>query len=233
MRNSPVPPEAPIRFEIHAHTAEVSSCGKVPARDVAALCHAAGYEGLVITDHYIEEYFAALGAMPWREKASFFLSGYRNAKAFGDEHGMTVLAGLELRFRGSANDYLVYGLTEQEFIEYPELYLHTPASFHELARAHGWLFTQAHPFRKGIVPADPAFLEGVEVYNANPRHDSRNHLAKAFAAQHGLLPLGGSDLHQLGDEGRGGIVMKRPMDIAGFVQNLRNRAYALLPPEER
>jgi hypothetical protein len=43
------------------------------------------------------------------------------------------------------------------------------------------------PFPEYCRPANPAFLDGVEVFNGNPRHDSRNHLAAAFAEENGLV----------------------------------------------
>lgn len=37
---------------------------------------------------------------------------------------------------------------------------------------------QAHPFRNGLKIVDPKHLDGIETYNGNPRHDSRNEIAK-------------------------------------------------------
>ena len=48
-------------------------------------------------------------------------------------------------------------------------------------------------------------LDGIETRNCNPRHDSHNDLAQAYADHYGLLTLCGSDAHQLGDTGAGGI----------------------------
>ena len=73
---------------------------------------------------------------------------------------------------------------------------------------------QAHPFRNGTA-VEPDLLDGIEVQNGNPRHDSRNDLAEAYAATHGLLAVGGSDAHRSEDIGRGGITLpERPGSMA-------------------
>ena len=67
------------------------------------------------------------------------------------------------------------------------------------------LIYQAHPFRPGLRAASPADLDGVEVYNGNPRHNSHNELALRFALDSGLAMSSGSDAHQIEDIARGGI----------------------------
>ena len=46
----------------------------------------------------------------------------------------------------------------------------------------------------------------IEVLNANPRHDSHNDRALAYAQAHGLLMTAGSDVHQVGDAGGASMV---------------------------
>ncbi|NLG85311.1 MAG: transposase [Firmicutes bacterium] len=193
------------RYDLHVHTRETSGCGRVPARRVVDLYREIGYHGLVITDHYLPEFFARLGRRPWPEKVARFLAGYRAALARGREVGLRVFFGLELRFADDPLDYLIYGIDEDFLLAYPELLTADLATLHDLAKAGGFLVYQAHPFRSGSSPAPPELLDGVEVYNGNPRHDSRNHLALAFARRHGLRMSSGSDFHQPEDLGRGGI----------------------------
>jgi fido (protein-threonine AMPylation protein) len=75
----------------------------------------------------------------------------------------------------------------------------TLAEFYELAKEDQLLIAQAHPFRAGCTLADTAFLHGIEVFNGNPRHQSRNELAWEVAEKEGLIPLWGSDFHREGD----------------------------------
>ena len=197
---------ASYRYDLHVHTRESSPCGRVPARRVAELYHEIGYAGIAITDHYTEGFFSGpIGRRPWEERIERFLAGYRAAAERGRELGLRVFLGLELRFVNDTNDYLVYGADEEFLKAHPELTALGLERFRELAAGKGLLVYQAHPFRPEVKPADPRLLDGVEVYNGNPRHDSRNHLALQFARAHGLRMISGSDFHQLEDLGRGGI----------------------------
>ncbi len=95
----------------------------------------------------------------------------------------------------------------------------------------GILIYQAHPFRPGTQPADPRLLDGVEVYNGNVGHDSRNSLAAAFAGRHGLLPIAGSDAHLPADVGRAGLWLPWvPRTAAELVALLRDPASFRLHP---
>jgi len=194
------------KIDPHIHTSNTSPCGTIAGRRLADLYQQAGYDGIVITDHFCPEFFAGLGRMPWAEKIDRFLAGYRDAAARGHQIGLDVLLGLELRFPGHWQDFLVYGIGEESLKAHADLLDLGLEKFHALGREEGFLVYQAHPFRPEIRAADPRLLDGVEVYNGNPRHDSRNHLAYRFALEHGLRMVSGSDCHQLEDVGQGGIV---------------------------
>ncbi|WHH59913.1 PHP domain-containing protein [Petroclostridium sp. X23] len=195
------------KYDTHVHTQEVSECGKVKAGETVRLYHEAGYDGIVITDHYYRRYFDRLEGQTWNEKIDFFLSGYNQAKVYGRKLGVDVILGMEIRFEENVNDYLVYGIYEDFLKENKELYKLTLTAFKELVKHEEILIIQAHPFRTGMIPANPTLIDGVEVFNEHPRHDSRNHLALAFARQNGRLMLSGSDFHQAQDAARGGIVV--------------------------
>lgn len=197
-------------YDCHVHTSEVSPCGKVPAQEMAQLYKEAGYSGIVVTDHYYDGYFNTLTGS-WDKQVDAYLMGYRMAKAVGDEIGLDVLLGLELRFVGSPEDYLVYGVDEEFLRTYPRLYEYTLMSFYDLVEDMDILIIQAHPFRPGLKVASPHLLHGVEVYNGNPRHNSRNDLALEYGERHRLIMTASSDAHQYGDIGRGGMYLSTPI----------------------
>ncbi|HIT54610.1 MAG TPA: PHP domain-containing protein [Candidatus Fimivicinus intestinavium] len=197
-------------YEMHLHTAEVSSCGNVPAEEAMRLYRKEGYAGVVVTDHLNDSTFARMKHAPWRRKIKHFLEGYRRCKAL-EEDGFTVLLGAELRFHGCNNDYLLYGLTEEFLVRHPHVMDMDPERFHRLARREGILFIQAHPFRNGLTVVDPRHLDGIETYNGNPRHDSRNEIAGAWAQKFGLLETSGSDFHEYEDLARGGVAFPQPV----------------------
>jgi hypothetical protein len=201
-------------LDTHVHTSEVSSCGKVFAQEMVRYYKAAGYDGIIVTDHYYDGYFELMENQPWEIKVGKFLSGYKAALEEGERIGLNVMLGMEIRFYGSVEDYLVYGFDESFLIQNPELYKYTLESFKKLADNYNILIFQAHPFRAGMRPADPALLHGVEVFNGNPRHDSHNDLAYEFAAKNGLLMIAGSDAHQPQDVGRAGICLSLPIYLS-------------------
>ena len=75
------------------------------------------------------------------------------------------------------------------------------------ALEYGALFFQAHPCRSYCNPRDPHLLDGVEIYNGNPRHENNNRRAKKWAEKYHLMVSSGSDFHQLEDAGLGGIIL--------------------------
>ncbi len=192
------------RYDTHVHTSEVSSCGKVPAETVVKLYKKAGYQGIIITDHYYSGFVEKIDGN-WNEVVDKFLEGYRTAKRVGDEVGLDVILGMELRFDDGPEDYLVYGFDEEFLYDNPYLNRLTLASFRQLIKGRSILVFQAHPFRKNISVAPPELLDGVEGFNCHPRHDSQNDKAFAFCLANGLYLSSGSDAHQVQDVGRGGI----------------------------
>ncbi len=181
------------KIDPHIHTSNTSPCGMITGRRLADLYKAAGYDAIVITDHFCPEFFAELGVMPWAEKIDRFLAGYSDAATRGYQIGLDVMFGLELRFPGLWKDFLIYGITEEFLKARPDLLDLGLDRLHALGREEGFLVYQAHPFRPRIGPADPRLLDGVEVHNGNPRHESHNHLAYEFARKYGLRMISGSD----------------------------------------
>lgn len=199
------------RYETHTHTNETSSCGKVDACDLVQYYKESGYQGVVITDHYYKDFFEKLGDISWEDKMDAYLKGYRAALEKGGEIGLRVILGMELRFQNSPNDYLVYGFDEEFLLRNEKLYEMTLKEFRELATQNGLLIYQAHPFRNGAMVGKGNYLDGIEVFNGNPRHWSNNIFACLFAREHQLKMLSGSDYHQPQDLARGGIEVERDL----------------------
>lgn len=212
------------KYDTHTHTSEVSPCGKVEASEIVRLYKQEGYNGIVITDHYYDGFFNRCLSSSWEGKAKEYLAGYRSALEEGNKIGLKVLLGIELRFQDSPNDYLVYGIDEKLLFDYPELYKSNLKEFRKFANEKNLLIYQAHPYRKGSSPTDdPTLLDGVEVYNGHPRHDSHNDLAYAFGVKNKLKSISGSDFHQTPDLARGGIITKEEVTtIMDLVEILKD-----------
>lgn len=183
------------RYELHCHTAQTSPCSQLPAEELVRLYQAAGYDGVVITDHFTASAEGNCSETGWQTAVDRFLAGYEAANSAGAACGLTVILGAEIRFPGSLNDYLVYGLTEQLLRENEWLYEKDLPSFYQFAENNGLLVIQAHPFREPCTPSDPRYLHGVEVFNGHKGHCSHNSCALRFAQENGLIEIAGSDCH--------------------------------------
>lgn len=218
------------KIETHLHTKYTSRCGRLDAEEIVSGYLSAGYHGIVITDHYNRDTFRMKGIRPDSTDAlDAFLEGYHRVMELGRRRGLAVYRGAELRFDGDGSDFLLYGWHDA-LLQNPEavMSMGLPA-FAPLYRADGALMIQAHPYRSGCTPADPKLLDGVEVRNMHPGHESRNWLAKDFAVRNGLLETSGSDCHERHHLGRGGILTEElPADDAAFVRLLRSRNFRLL-----
>ncbi len=227
-------------YEMHLHTGEFGWCAKVPAATIVATYEEIGYTGLVVTNHYFEDGFEAMPESSWAGKVDHYLRGYEAARRAVSKDDFHVLPGMEIRFNESWNDYLVYGVNREQLIQYPELYKYSPEKFRLLADELGWIFVQAHPFRKNMKVISPALLHGVETFNMNPRHDSRNDLAFSFAKENHLLGTAGSDYHQIGDEAQAAMSFSEPVtgseELAKILRteydNLQSNKAAVKPQSE-
>ena len=190
------------KTEPHCHTNESSSCGKIDAKELVRAYIDAGYKTMVITDHYGFRHIGKHGDV---DDVQHLLLGYREAKKAADGK-INVILGMEISLtQHAANDYLVYGDIESVLTANPDMYNFDLDEFCEFAHNNNLVVYQAHPFRNNITVIDPTPLDGIEVFNSHPRHDSRNNIASAWAQNFGKKAISGSDTHQIQDIGRSGI----------------------------
>ena len=224
-----------FKLETHLHTAEVSPCARVPAEDMVGLYKEAGYASIVVTDHLYQQQLDSFGCPDWASAMDRFLVGYHLAKRAGERLGLDVMLGAELEPDGSWNEYLLFGLTEEFLYRNEGLCQYDLVRLREACSEAGILIYQAHPYRPDMTRGMPGFLDGVEVYNACPRHDSRNEMALAFARNHHLGMTSGSDAHRPEDVGRGGLqTAERIVDLERLKVVLCDGSAELLrAPEDR
>ena len=212
-------------FETHLHTSEVSDCARVPAREMIRMYADSGYAGVQITDHFLP------GRYNNSRERKAFLRGYYDALDEGAKKNLVVLPSMEIRFANGLEDFLVLGMDETEIInDLPDdvCYL-TPKAFHALCQERGWLFYQAHPFRPNMRIHPASWLDGIEVHNGNPRHNSHNDLASQYAKIYGLGILAGSDAHRMEDVAAAGIkVPNSSLSSKGLVSYLTQKKIPLL-----
>lgn len=204
-----------FKTETHLHTAETSRCGKMHAHEMMRAYKEGGYSTVFVSDHFQKNTLDTLGDLPWEEKISIFLSGYYHAKYEGEQLGLTVLPAAEICFGGEdPNHYLVYGLTKELLVSYPELHTLGIERLRAITKEHGLLLIQAHPYRDGVCVPRPEMVDGMEVYNSNPRHEDHSERSLEIARAHGLCLTGGSDAHRVEDLCGSGILTEERIESA-------------------
>ena len=217
-------------FEMHTHTKEVSTCAVAYAEDLIESYKNSDYKGFVLTNHLNPSTFERVGLehADWDKKIDHFMKGFNAVKkAAGDR--FTVLLGFEINFYNTSNDYLVYGATEEFLRSHGDLMAMGSKKFSKLCREEGLLFIQAHPFRRGMKVTDWNILDGYEVFNGNPRHNSNNDIAEIWAKKHNkTIVVSGSDFHEIGDACAGGVYFKNPINNNDdLLRELRSGNYTL------
>ena len=195
-------------YDPHTHTSETSKCGHLPAADVVDRYVRNGFTGLVVTDHLHPEYLSRIDVQHnWDAVMDHYLTGYHASKKRGDEVGLDVILGAELRFPENDNDYLVYGIDEQWLRSNPYMCCMSAQEFYD--KFHNEvLIIHAHPFREGSAPVQETAIHGAEIINNNPRHENNNDQALAMCRRHPeYFRLAGSDTHRDGDEARAGVIL--------------------------
>ncbi len=227
------------KIELHLHTKHVSKCGWLYAQELAKSYYEAGYSGIAVTDHYNCDTWKYLDidAKQERNVVPRFLDGYEKMKEACAPYGIQVYMGAELRFYENDNDYLFYGFHTDLLRQPHEIMDMGIAHFSKLVRPDQGLLIQAHPFRKGCVPVASMLLDGIEVFNASPRHlhHNCNDFAQEYADQVGnrFIRTAGSDCHRVEDIGRSGILSETlPKDTFELADLLRSGQYQLIIPED-
>ncbi len=219
------------RYELHAHTSECDIAAHESGAELVRLYHAAGYDGMVITDHYFHRFYKwfadDIAGADHRATMLRWQRGYFTAREEGERLGFTVLPGAEVRLDGTINDYLVYGCDEEFFRVAPRL--NEMRSLEELIAAlpPEACVVHAHPFRVKMTVIDPTPLFGIEAHNGLTE-PFRNEMAALYAAHYGKPVTSGSDCHHRDHVGRGGILTETPIRTSAELAHiLRSGAYEL------
>ena len=221
-------------FELHAHTSECDLAAHASGAELVRIYHAAGYSGMVITDHYFAHFYKwfadELADKSHREIMARRLKGYYAARNEGERLGFTVLPGAEVRFDRSPygiNDFLVLGCDEEFFLTSPRLNELTSLDELNALLPEEACVVLAHPFRVNMTVMDPAPLFGIEAHNGLTE-SFRNQMAENYARRLGKALTAGSDCHHRDHACRGGIetprLIRTPRDLTDV---LRSGDYAL------
>jgi predicted metal-dependent phosphoesterase TrpH len=219
------------KIETHLHTVYSSHCGHLDAETLVTEYRNKGYHGIIVTDHFNRYNCDWRGADYSRPEhaVELFQESYRRLLEAAAPHGMKIYKGAEIRFDGSDNDYLLIGYPDWLLHDADRVFKDGLAAFSRRCRQTDALLIQAHPYRGACSPADPRYLDGVEVLNRNQDWDNQNPKALEFAQVNCLLQTSGSDCHTPGQIGNGGIISDTlPEDDAALLKLLRSGRYTLI-----
>lgn len=199
------------KYELHCHCREISPCGWLSARETAALYKQAGYDGIVLTDHFRTDIIELLDGDSWEKKVNSLWKPYNELKKEYEDTDFFIGRGLEIRFDNNGNDILLYGFSDELFLKEGEKWvtMGLPA-FYEKYQSE-MLLIQAHPNRKATTYQEPlTYLHGIEIKNTSPRNANYNEISEQTAKENSwLIATGGSDCHRREDVAGSGISCNR------------------------
>jgi len=204
------------KTELHTHTAPVSSCSEITAKHLVEIYKANGYDSIVLTNHFITEFKG--GTV--QEKIKCYLEDYYKCCEEGKLVGLHVILGAELRFTENSNDYLIFGICPDELIDIYTLLPYGIDNFYHEYKNDKNVILQAHPFRDGMEMVKRESLDGIEVFNLHPNHNSRVGIAAKYAYENNMIATCGSDFHHLGHECLCGILTNEPLKNSYDVANV-------------
>lgn len=189
-----------FKYETHLHTRPVSACARKTVRENLEFYKRAGYDGVFITNHFLDGNINIRYSLSYKESVEFFFSDYEEALILSREIGIKVFPGVEISYKGT--DFLIYGLDKEWYLKHPEIMDMKKSDELKLFKEHGAFVVQAHPFREAgyidHIRLFPDSVDGIEVINAC-RTDKENKMADIYADCYGFFKTAGTDNHFGGD----------------------------------
>ena len=208
------------------HTLPVSRCARYGVRENLEFYRSLGYDGIFITNHFLDGNINIDRSLPYEEKVEFYFSDYYEALKLSEEIGIKVFLGVEISYRGT--DFLIYGLNKEWFLAHPEIMDMKKSEELPFLASHGALVIQAHPYRQDRhidhIRLFPHCIEGVETVNAC-RTELENRMADIYADAYGFVKTAGTDNH-IGSRitHLAGMESDTPLtDEADFIRRIRNQ----------
>lgn len=208
------------KYETHLHTAPVSRCGRCSPEENVAFYASLGYDGIFITNHFLNANIGIEKTRPYAEKIEFFFSDYENALPLSEKYGIKIFCGVEASYKGA--HFLVYGLEKHWWLDHPEIMDMEMTDQLTLMAESGALIIHAHPFQEASyinhIRLFPRHVHGVEVINAS-KDDAQDAMALLYCEHYGLLKFAGSDNHCAGGQKKlAGVCCEEPIaDISDFI----------------
>ena len=219
-------------YETHCHSRQGSLCAFSTAAEMVRAYAAAGYAGLVLTDHFIFGNTTVDRNLSWKERMQGYYDAYLDGKRAGDALDFDVIFGFEHQY-GGGKEMLIYGIGLDFLLSNPDIPDIPVDEFVARVHAAGGVAIHAHPYRKRYyIQMDSAtrmdLVDGLEVYNAC-NYPNENQLALTLSQTGDFLLTSGGDIHDCADPriGRAGIYLPRRVSTEQeFARALKERSCA-------
>lgn len=212
------------KYETHLHTFPVSRCAKADVKESLEFYKKLGYDGVFITNHFLDGNINFDKGKPYEEKIEFYFSDFEKGLEIGKTLGIKVFCGVELSYGGT--DFLVYGLNKEWFLSHPEIMDMKKSDELTLMMESGALVIQAHPYREAAyinhIRLFPRSVHGVEVVNATLQ-EATNKMASIYAQNYELLEFAGSDNHTASKQKKlAGVCCEEPIcSVEDFISKVK------------
>ena len=221
------------KYQLHTHTAPCSECATMTPEELAVALHEGGYQGCVITNHFMMGNTGIDRDLSWNDFVKRYELDYLACKEAAAKYDKDIVFGIEENVYNML-EVTFYGVTPDMLYEHPELANADYKAWYEVMHSYDVLCIQAHPFRErgyipqaGMLPLE--YIDGIEVFNVR-NNEKNNKEAEDYATEHKELILtSGADAHFPHEVCHGGIeVNRRIRDGKDLVEVLKSGEYKLL-----
>ncbi len=221
------------KYQTHIHTHPCSACGKMSIEELVEALHKGGYQGCVITNHFLHGNCGIDRSLCWEDFVKEYEKDWLLGKACAEKYGMDIIFGLEEGV-GGGREILLCGITPEMLYSHPELREPSVELWHKVLNSYGVLIIQAHPYRErsyisspGLLPCE--FIDGIEVCNRGNMPEDDEHARLAADEHKDWVLLSGSDSHTTDTACIMGIESyTRIRDGSGLVSLLKSGKYRLI-----
>ena len=217
-----------MKIDMHVHCLPVSKCARLDAEELPRIFLSKGVEAFVLTNHCYPRHCDPLSD-DLQEQARIFINVYHRCKEKGVQLGVKVIFGVEIKLINEPHtpEFLLYGLSEEDFIASYPLYNCTQKELFEFCNEKNVVMVQAHPFRsvQGYEPADMRYLHGIEVFNPHLGGGVDYEASIQLAEENNKIKTSGSDFHDRSDIGIAGLIVPDSIEdqfmLRDYLQNYK------------
>lgn len=213
------------RYETHLHTSPVSKCGSYSVRTNMEFYKSIGYDGIFLTNHFLDANIGGDRSAPYEEQIEFYFSDIEEGERLAEEIGIKFFWGVESSYLGT--DFLIYGLSKEWYLAHPEIMQISRKEMLNMMADAGALIVHAHPFRLASyidhIRLYPHNVHAIEIDNCGNR-DFQNEMAEHYAKCYNLPVSAGSDNHNARYiERLAGVEFDTPLEsIDDFITRIKN-----------